>query len=233
MIEIQHDFNPRDDVTEELQRKFINRILDILRTSNSYAECIDSLANFLKPYFDKIQAKHPELSGQIREAFRNLHKCVNLKERDEFTNCILTASKPLQDIALEHLKTIEEVDAERFNTNNGFTPLSRLLSYKIIENGTVVEIHMPPGTQLSIGEKIRGYKEGFKNLANLLQHNLQIKRIVGTSRLVCKSPQFFKHWGFSITKVDESLCRAEASRDKFLRYIEEFKKRRRENTLKL
>lgn len=93
---------------------------------------------------------------------------------------------------------IMELRRRIFIEKGNYIPINEILSYNIIDR--YLYLHLAPSTDLSISVKRKLIQDGFRELANIVNSNLDIDEICASSNIVVKNPKLLEHVGFEIDK---------------------------------
>ncbi|MBI3305959.1 hypothetical protein HYZ82_02365 [Candidatus Nomurabacteria bacterium] len=105
--------------------------------------------------------------------------------------------------------------------------LNGILFFNIGRNDpTKIKLHLSPASTLTIGEKLKQFREGLQELAKLLRDDprfSEVKTIMAKSWIVFKNPEIFKRLGFDILEENEKDKLFEARRATMSREVFENK----------
>jgi len=186
---------------EEFKSKLNNEVY-----TEKYKKAKDYL---FKLFTDKNQEGVEELYSKIREVanvagvsgeflIKQIKNFFELENSEEFVKSTFEILKKLIDQTIEHPEIFEKIRRERVIQEKGNIKLSELMYYSLdLENGTLI-IHVAPKGELKLGEIIKAFRGGLKELAKQVKEDERIKDIQATSWIVAKNPGLLEKAGFEV-----------------------------------
>jgi hypothetical protein len=182
-------------------------------------ERVNDILKKLNNIIDK-QDNKVEIISQL-EALREV------TDREIFCQQAYEILEPLLKWREENLAEFENIRRKDFNEESNFTEINKMLSYNI--DGDYIHVHIPPNVSTPNSEKLRLIQEGLKALVPIVEANLEIKTITGTSWIVAAHPQILeKKFHFTITfpenpdqnldNANRPIAEAEISREDLIKY---------------
>ncbi|MFH0804553.1 MAG: hypothetical protein V1896_03050 [Candidatus Zambryskibacteria bacterium] len=127
----------------------------------------------------------------------NINTGLGSKNEEEFVDSSFILIKDLIDEKIKHPEIFQKAHRENVIQRSGNIKLSELMYYNVdLENGTAM-IHVGHGEDLSLGEILKAFREGLKELAKQVQDDERIKEIQATSWIAAKNPGLLGKAGFT------------------------------------
>ncbi len=186
---------PNIELHAEEYRKAKTRLLEIFQNKNR---------DEIKEMYSEIRRFATIINWDPEEAVRKIEESYNQENPDVFVNTSFEAVKDLIDHRIEHPEAFERVRREGVLQHQGNVKLSELMYYNMdMENNTAF-IHIAPKGDMKLGEIIRSFREGMKELARQVKEDERIKEIQATSWIVASNPGLLKKAGFIVEgAIDE------------------------------
>lgn len=131
----------------------------------------------------------------------------NLDNIDDVDVLVPVAVEEVNNFLADHFtkEEHEKIHRQAFIESGGFTPLNEILSFNTHED--TAYIHLAPAETLGPKALIKNVKDGFVELARLLETEeglKEIKSVVASSWIVAKHPKLIESAGFTIDgPIDE------------------------------
>lgn len=209
--------------TPEIYVNVQNELTNIFNEFKTPEERINKILERSELFLDNIG--EDLLSGEGKKSImKNILAC-DAKTKDEFVSEISNALQPLINLSLSDPEKFEHIGAKTFNESGNFTEINRLLSYE--KYGSFIYFHAPTGK--TVEKKFSLYREGMRELAEIVNNDQEIDYIVTSSFIVASNPGIFTMSGFKIEETteeekerysigkDEKTKRAIISREDFLK----------------
>lgn len=174
-------------------------------------------ARLLEIFKNKSEHEIQEMCSEIRrfagiinwdpeEAIRKIEESYNQENADVFVETSFEAVKKLIDHRIEHPEAFERARREGILQHHGNVKLSGLMYYNMdLENGTAI-IHVAPKGDMKLGEIIRAFREGMRELAKQVKEDEKIKEVQATSWIVAANPGLLEKAGFTVEgAIDENM----------------------------
>lgn len=176
---------------KERVRKAISRVFEIEKNG---IKRIKIIASKLKPFLDSRFVDKEKI-------YQSLKSCSSIENKKKFTNRVLNIIQPFFHL---RSKDREEIKREIFLREGNFEPLNDILSYSehFQDNEKVIHIHLAPSRELKKekGELIffQLIQDGLIRLANLVEKDKEVRKIIAASWIIGKRPNFIERFGFKI-----------------------------------
>lgn len=139
------------------------------------------------------------------------------EDKERFTETTISALEPLLKIREKYPQKFEKASAKKFNQDEGFTEINRVLSYGYNEEEGEIHLHAPPAKTLEGMEVAKLYSQGMQEMAKKIYNDSGIKEITARSSIVYNNPDFFEKYGFTVQPgKEEGVAFASVDRDTFL-----------------
>jgi len=182
----------------DLFKKIKTQIENMFDESKDPQETVKIFMEKIEPFFNYVDKKI--LSAEkITEIKDSLQACGNIADKNQFTDAVMNALRPVIRVKEEHAVEFEEAQMQTMNKEGGFIAINRLLSYGIY--GPIVHLHAPPGKTVEGKRKL--YLDGLAELAKIINQNPEIEEITATSHLVAEHQGLFKMLGFTVGDLPE------------------------------
>ncbi len=187
----------QDNKNEGTQR-YIGKVFDKYKDNSKRVE---DILYTIKPFLDSDLTD----GEKIRQS---LEKCSTIEDKEEFKEKIISSLRPILDLEKENPEAFEEIEREAFVEGSSFTRINEILSYGIDEehrsneeHGSgkkeLVHIHLAPAKTFGPVKSRRLVREGFKELAEIVNKNKKIEVITATSWIIAKHPNMINKLGFT------------------------------------
>ncbi len=160
----------------------------------------------INKFYSIIREASDVLKFDPEPVIEQVTKNLNLESSEDFVNSSFESLKFIIDKRIEEPELFGRVSRERTLQSLGNIQLSKLMYYNVdLENGTAF-IHIAEGDDLGLGEIIKSFRTGLKELAKQVKDDERIKEIQATSWIVEANPGLLKKAGFKYEGlIDEKL----------------------------
>ncbi|PWB38465.1 MAG: hypothetical protein C3F02_03875 [Parcubacteria group bacterium] len=124
------------------------------------------------------------------------------EDKEQFIQGVLGILEPVVQTKYDRPADFERVSRRVFVEFGEMTSINEFLAYNIA--GDSLHIHVPPNETTATKDKLRLLREGLHAVAKVIDQNMDIKNIVGTSWIVASHPRLVERLGFKVEgQVDE------------------------------
>lgn len=186
------DFNRTKTLGNEME-KYRYEIGNIFDTCKNGEERFNAIFSKIRIFVDKGIVDKDKFLSDIKE-------CSKAEDREEFINRAFIILEPILEIQKNNPKLIEEIKAEAFVEQGKYTKINEVLSYGFGDR--CIHIHLAPSKELlrEIGKDnyLNLIKDGFKELAKIVEKDDNIDEIVAVSPVVTNNPNRLTEFHFTI-----------------------------------
>ncbi|MEK7200836.1 MAG: hypothetical protein AAB672_01760 [Patescibacteria group bacterium] len=176
------------------------RLLDIFK--NKDEQEMEEVYSEIKKFSEVVNWSSETIIKQIKNGF-------NQENPEIFVNIAFNALRELIDKKIEHPEVFEKIRRERIMQHQGNIKLSELMYYNVdLENGVTI-LHVANKGDLRLGEIIKSFRDGMKELAKQVKEDERIKEIQAASWIVASNPGLLEKAGFIIKGPIDEKMRAE------------------------
>ncbi|MFW6173461.1 MAG: hypothetical protein ACOC5T_06945 [Elusimicrobiota bacterium] len=177
----------------------VENSLERICTENEEPENrVEELLGLLEPVSEKLNEE--VLAQKDFEKMKEEIKSLTETSKEEFIEGSLEAMEPLFEARREYPHQFDDATAEAMNEAGDFTEINRLLSYGRYKNE--IHIHAPHGE--TVPNKLKLYREGMRELAEIVKKDPEVEKVTATSYLVAQHPGLFERMGFEVEELPES-----------------------------
>lgn len=185
---------------------------------------IYKLQESVSRYLSGLKIDQTEYDNKFNQIVNNFNVNTAVKELWDLV-------KEITNVLRERLPEAEVVEREEWKNMFRIKEVNKLVGYNDPEESMshLLNIHILPNRTTPIREKLTLFKEGFRGLAQIVNSDKDIKKIVGDSWIALEKPELVKEMGFKvehdlkdefkrifIDKNDKSSETISMSREEFL-----------------
>lgn len=166
----------------------------------------------MKEVFLEVEkfARAAQITGfDVDCVLAEIKKSFEQEDPNLFVETVFNLVKPILDKKVEHPEFFEVIRRERVMEHGDNIKLSELMYYNVdLENGTA-HIHVAAKGNMSLGDVLKAFRGGMKELARQVNQDERIKEIQATSWIVASNPKLLKKSGFTVEGAIDEKTRAE------------------------
>lgn len=183
---------------EELAKRARAQFSGLIDCTNDPQKWADAILERIEPFFqhmDKRILSDEKIAG-IKDS---LKECRMFTDKKSFLDEAMKVLEPILSLRETNAKEFEEAHARAMNESGEFTEINRLLSYGKYKS--TIHIHAPAGE--TVEKKFTLYRQGMRDLAQIVKDDAEIKEITAVSPIVAEHQELFSRKGFVIENVSE------------------------------